>query len=172
MISIKAFHSKLLKIDKKSPKNIDVYYIGYLNIKKIDDYENVHSVDPLYLINGEVDGHFKDKNESKYLVFDSTDENRIVLQKFTKLWDGIKNKIEATNGGKEGEQCFKSDSDICNRCDWEIKTFGNCVIIHVNDSTFRFFVFDMTEEDVIEFIKHFKPDGEFETTLQHKRIDI
>ena len=79
MISIKAFHSKLLKIDKKSPKNIDVYYIGCLNIKKIDDYENVHSVDPLYLINGEVDGHFKDKNESKYLVFDSTDENRIVL---------------------------------------------------------------------------------------------
>ena len=103
MINIKAFHSKLLKIDKKSPKNIDVYYIGYLNIKKIDDYENIHSVDPLYLIIGEVDGHIKEKNESKYLVFDSTDENRIVLQKFTKLWDGIKNKIEATNGGKEGE---------------------------------------------------------------------
>ena len=30
----------------------------------------------------------------------------------------------------------------------------------------------MTEEDVIEFIKHFKPDGELETTLQHKGIDI
>ena len=103
MINIKAFHSNLLKIDKKSHKNIDIYYIGYITIKKIDDYENIHSVDPLYLIIGEVDRHIKEKNDSKYLVFDSTDENRIVLKKFTKLWDEIKNKIETTNGGKEGE---------------------------------------------------------------------
>ena len=33
-------------------------------------------------------------------------------------------------------------------------------------------MFDMTEEDVIEFIKYFKPDDEFETTLQYERIDI
>ena len=30
----------------------------------------------------------------------------------------------------------------------------------------------MTEEDMIEFIKDFKPNDEFETTLQYERIDI
>ena len=35
-----------------------------------------------------------------------------------------------------------------------------------------FFMFDMTEEDVIEFIKDFEPDHEFEVTLQYERIDI
>ena len=37
MINIKNFDSNLLKIDKKSRKNIDIYYIGYIAIKKIDD---------------------------------------------------------------------------------------------------------------------------------------
>ena len=40
MINIRVFDSNLLKIDKKSYKNIDIYYIGYITIKKIDDYEN------------------------------------------------------------------------------------------------------------------------------------
>ena len=158
---------------------------------------------------GEVDEHIEEKNESKYLVFDSADENREVLKKCTELWDGIKNEIEAITGGKEGEygrdfmkikfdrddnlplnktlklrmltvivrsvsegdgrfytqayldkclhvqldriedsegidldktdkskECkichynyfdngFKSDSKICNKCDWGIKSFGN-----------------------------------------------
>ena len=34
MINIKNFDSTLLKIDKKSYKNIDIYYIGYITIKK------------------------------------------------------------------------------------------------------------------------------------------
>ena len=42
---------------------------------------------------GEVDGHIEEKNESKYLVFDSTDENREVLEKYTELWDGIRTKL-------------------------------------------------------------------------------
>ena len=32
---IKNFDSNLLKIDKKSYKNIDIYYIGYITIKKM-----------------------------------------------------------------------------------------------------------------------------------------
>ena len=67
---------------------------------------------------------------------------------------------------------FKSDSKICNRCDWGIKSFGNFAIIHVNDFSYRFFMFDMTKEDVNEFIKDFETDDEFETTLQYERIDI
>ena len=41
MINIEDFDSNLLKIDKKSYKNVDVYYIGYITIKDISDYENI-----------------------------------------------------------------------------------------------------------------------------------
>ena len=103
MINLKNFDSNLLKIDKKHYKGINIYYIGYITIKKIDDCENIYSVNPLYLIIGKVDGHIEEKNGSKYLVFDSTDENKEVLKKYTELWDGIKNEIETINGGKKGE---------------------------------------------------------------------
>ena len=43
VINIKNFHSNLLKIDKKSHKDIDIYYIGYITIKKFSDCENNHS---------------------------------------------------------------------------------------------------------------------------------
>ena len=35
----------------------------------------------------------KKKNRSKYLVFDSTDENRKIFEKCTELWDGLKMKL-------------------------------------------------------------------------------
>ena len=41
MINIKDFDSRLLKIDKKSCKSIGIYYIGYITIKSISDYENM-----------------------------------------------------------------------------------------------------------------------------------
>ena len=47
--------------------------------------ENMYRVNPLHLIIGEVDGHIKEKDGSKYLVFDSTDENREVLEKYAEL---------------------------------------------------------------------------------------
>ena len=103
IINIEEFDSNLLKIDKKSYKDIDIYYIGYITIKKIGDCENIYSVNPLYLIIGKVDGHIEEKNGSKYLVFDSTDENKEVLKKYTELWDGIKNEIETINDGKKGK---------------------------------------------------------------------
>ena len=46
---LKNFEPNLLKIDKKSNKNIDIYYIGYATINKIDDYDSIYSVNPLYL---------------------------------------------------------------------------------------------------------------------------
>ena len=50
MVNIEDFHSNLLKIDKKSHKDINIYYTGYITIKKFSDYENIHSINPLYLI--------------------------------------------------------------------------------------------------------------------------
>ena len=57
---LKDFDAKLLKIDKKDYNEIDIYYIGYVTIKKIDDYNNINSVDPLYLIINEMIGHFEE----------------------------------------------------------------------------------------------------------------
>ena len=61
MINIKIFDSNLLKIDKKLYKNIDIYNIGYITIKTIGDYESIHSVNPLHLTVGEVDGYIEEK---------------------------------------------------------------------------------------------------------------
>ena len=41
----------------------------------------------------------KKENESKDLIFDSTDENKELLKKYSDVWSGIKNKIEAVSCG-------------------------------------------------------------------------
>ena len=58
MIDIRNFYSNLLKIDKKSHEDIDSYYIGYTIIKKFSDCENIHSLNPLYLIIHSATGQF------------------------------------------------------------------------------------------------------------------
>ena len=101
MINIEDSYSNLPKINKRSHKNTDIYISGYITIKKIGDYENIYSVNPLYLIIGEVDGYIEEKNGSTYLVFDSTDENKEILKNYTELQDGIKNEIQTMNGVKK-----------------------------------------------------------------------
>ena len=41
MINLNDFDSSLLKINKKSHKDINIYYIRCILIKEIDDYENI-----------------------------------------------------------------------------------------------------------------------------------
>ena len=58
------------------------------------------------MVIGKVGGHIehgslKEENGSKYLVFDSTDENKKVLKKYTELWNGFWNELETINGGKK-----------------------------------------------------------------------
>ena len=53
----KDFDVKLLKVDKKDYNEIGIYYIGYVTIKKIGDYNNINSKNPLYLIINEMIGH-------------------------------------------------------------------------------------------------------------------
>ena len=61
LINIEDLHSNLLKIGNKSYKDIPIYYIGYITIKKIDDYENIHSVNSLYLTIYSATSHFKER---------------------------------------------------------------------------------------------------------------
>ena len=76
MIIIKNFDPILLKIDLKSYKDIGIYNIGYITIKKIDDCEIIYSTNPLHLLINHANGYVEGKNENIYLIFDSTDENK------------------------------------------------------------------------------------------------
>ena len=94
MIDIKNFHSNLLKIDKKSYEDINIYYIGYIKMKKFSDCENIYSVNLLYLIIHSATEYFKEKNGEKYLILDSTD-------KYEEVFSGITSEIKTLNDGKE-----------------------------------------------------------------------
>ena len=58
MINIKNFHPKLLKLNKKTSTDIDIYYIGY--VTKKDQYK-INIVNPLYVLAHRVDGFIEEK---------------------------------------------------------------------------------------------------------------
>ena len=99
IIDLKHFDARLLEIDKKSYKNIGIYNIGYITIKKVDDYESIYSVNPFYLQVNHANWYIEEKNGNKYLIFDSRDDKKELLKKYADVWSRIKNKIEAINSG-------------------------------------------------------------------------
>ena len=117
-INIKDFESNLLKIDRKSYKNIGIYNIGYITIKKIDDCQNIYRVNPMYLLVNHTNGFIKQENGNEYLIFDSTDQNKDLLKIYNDVWNGIKNKIEEVSSGEcdyEKDYIkirFNSDDDL------------------------------------------------------------
>ena len=92
----KKIDSNLLKIDKKSYKDIGIYNTGYIAIKKIDDYENIYSANLLYLTVDHASGYIEEKD--KYLVFDTTDENKELIKKYNDILNEIRNKIKKISG--------------------------------------------------------------------------
>ena len=125
MINIKHFDPGLLDIDKISFKSTDavIYKIRYVTMKSLDN-ENIDSANRLYLIFNNVDGYIEcnsieESNGDKFLILASTNKNKEVLEKYTKLWDEIKNQIETINGGKPIKYKrdfmkirFESDDDL------------------------------------------------------------
>ena len=118
MINLKNFDPNLLKIDKKSYKKIGIYNIGYITIKKIDEYESIYSVNPFHLQVNQANGYIEEKNGNKYLIFDTTDENKELQKKYKDVWNGIKNKINTINSGEFDYEKnytkikFNSDDDL------------------------------------------------------------
>ena len=105
----------MLKADKKDYN--EIYYIGYVTFKEIANCNNINSVNPLYLMIDEMIGHFKGKNENKYLV--DVNENKEVLKKYEEVWEGVKKEIETINGGERVEYwkdskkiIFESNDDL------------------------------------------------------------
>ena len=84
----------MLKLDKKSYKDIGIYNIGYITIKKIGDYKNIYSVNPLYLGITHASRYIEEINKNKYLIFDSLDENKELLKKYNGAFNRIMDKIK------------------------------------------------------------------------------
>ena len=80
IINLENVNARLLKIDKKTFKGINIYYIGYITKIKIDYCQNTYSVNPLYLRIDHANRYIEEKNGNKYLVFDSVDENKKLLK--------------------------------------------------------------------------------------------
>ena len=97
IIDLENFKSNLINIDKISYKDIDIYNIGYITIKKIDDCKNIYSVNPLYSNIAHSSGYSEEKGVNKYLVFDSTDKNIELVKKYKDVFNGIRYKIKEIN---------------------------------------------------------------------------
>ena len=80
IIDIENFDSSMLKLDKKSYKDIGVYNIGYITIKKIGDCKTIYSVNSLYLRITHASRYIEKINENKYLIFGSINENKEYLK--------------------------------------------------------------------------------------------
>ena len=66
-------------MDEKSYKNILIYYIGHVTIKK--DLK-IYSVNHLYLIFSNVNGYFEEINGNKYLMLFPTNESKEKRKKY------------------------------------------------------------------------------------------
>ena len=59
MSNIEDFDSNLSNIEKKSYRNIDIYYIEYITMKDFD-FVKINSVNPLYIIMDEANGYIEE----------------------------------------------------------------------------------------------------------------
>ena len=75
------------QILKKKSKEIDIYYINYIQ-------ENVNSSNPLRIKINSATGYFKEKNDEKYLILDSTKEHE-------SIWSEVRSEIKRINGGEK-----------------------------------------------------------------------
>ena len=118
IIDCENFDLNLLKIDKKSYKDIGIYNIGYITIKKFGDCKNIYSVNPLYLGITHANGYIEEMGVNKYLIFDSIDENNELLKKYNDVFNGIMHKTkEVSNDEYDYEKDymkikFNSDDDL------------------------------------------------------------
>ena len=118
-ININDLDPCLLDIKKKSSKDIDIYYINYIQ-------ENLNSSNPLRIKINSATGYFKEKNDEKYLILDSTKE-------YKRVWSEIRSEIKRING-KENvfyEKNYRK-VDINTENDLPLKESLKCLTLIVN----------------------------------------
>ena len=86
----------MLRLDKKTYKNLDIYNIGYVTVKNIgsSSSHSSNSVNPLYLPTDNASGYIEEKGSNKCLIFDSTDENKELLKRYDDVFNGLIDKIK------------------------------------------------------------------------------
>ena len=94
IIDTETFDSNMLKLDKKSYKDLDVCNIGFVAIKEIGSGYDIKSVNPLYLRIDNASGYIEEINEDKYLVFDVRDENKKLLKRYDDIFNGVNDWLE------------------------------------------------------------------------------
>ena len=112
IINIKDLDPNNIKIDEKSYKNILIYYIGYVTIKK--DIKNF-SLNPLYLVFNKVNEYFEEINGNKYLMVAPTNESKENIKKYEELRIKIRYLInsvtEKSDDYDKKYMRIKSDTD-------------------------------------------------------------
>ena len=91
LIKLFDFDPNMLKLDRKTFKGIDIYYIGY--VTKKEEY-NINSVNSLYLLIYKIDGFIEEKRRNKYLNIAFTDNNDEVLKNIKKSLVGLRVVME------------------------------------------------------------------------------
>ena len=81
-INIKDFDPNNIKIDEKSCKSILIWYIGYVTIK--EDLK-MCSVNPFYLVFGNVNEDFEKIHGNKHLMLVPTSANKEKIKKYEEL---------------------------------------------------------------------------------------
>ena len=61
---------------------------------------NINSVNPFHLGITRANGYIEEKDSNKYLVFDSTDENKELLKNYNDVFNGIRDKIKEINNNE------------------------------------------------------------------------
>ena len=87
LINVLNFKSENLKLYKKTWKDIDIYYIGYVEKNKPSDWK-VNSMNPLYLMVNNVDGTITEKNGFKFVQISSKSDFA-----FERVFSAIKENI-------------------------------------------------------------------------------
>ena len=113
MTNINGFDPSLLNIDEVSFKSdkLTMYDIKYI--------KNLNSLNSLYLVFDNLDAYIEKSGENRYLIFASTEKNKIMLKNYTEIWDEIKKQIELITGDKVTKYSkdfmnirFKTNDDI------------------------------------------------------------
>lgn len=97
-----------IKIDKKSHKNILIYYIGYKTVKNLR-YVKIDILNLLYLIVNKISRYFEKRNRNKYLTLVPTDKSKDTVKKYEELWSVIRDLIRSItdNSDKNDEKYIK-----------------------------------------------------------------
>ena len=84
MTNINDFNPSLLNIDEVLFKSNELvmYDIKYI--------KNLNSLNSLYLVFNNLDTYIEESGENRYLIFASTEKNKIMLKNYIELWGEIK----------------------------------------------------------------------------------